>query len=104
MTFKERVKNACTINNSIIVPVEEFLSPQFTHGGCSLTELKEYGLRKSDLTKLEAKGLAIRTYTKNVWLPGDTLPNKHKVQKGERFTGPGHKVRWLLLDTGSNNT
>jgi hypothetical protein len=43
--------------------------------------MSQLGLEKTDLKKLERKGLALRFYTKNVWLPGEEMPSG-KVSKG----------------------
>ncbi len=65
--------------------------------GVSTAYMQALGLSKIDLKRLESNGFALRGYTKNVWLEGETLPNGKLVAAGKRFHGRGHAVRWLLL-------
>lgn len=45
------------------------------HPGVAESHLEWLGLSRNDLKRLERFGLALRAYTKNVWLPGEVLPN-----------------------------
>jgi hypothetical protein len=97
MTFKERIKEALHNDNSIVVPIADMQKPEFKHVGFSVKYMSDMGLKKSDLKKLEKAGLAVRSYTKNYWGPGETLPNGKVVDDKSWYNGRGHLVRWLLI-------
>jgi hypothetical protein len=89
----EAVKNAVEQDNTIIAGTDVVhLQP-----GHSEEHFAYLGLSRNDLKKLENRGLAIRGYTKNVWLEGEMMPNKRIVPKGVRYHGSGSRVRWMLL-------
>lgn len=106
----ERVKVACERNPSIVVPLAELENSL----GFGEEHFEWLGLSKADLKKLSRTGLAVRAYTKNIWLPGEIMPNG-KVAPGayaevpDRVTkemvsaptstmrGSGHRVRWILI-------
>lgn len=64
------------------------------------TEAMGYmGIDKQALKTLERAGMAIRGYTKNVYLPGETRPDKTVIPADANYTerGNGHTVRWILV-------
>lgn len=69
------------------------------HEGNSEAYLLSLGLSKGDLRRLEASGIAIRGYTKNIWLPGEQTPRGITVPVGQRYVGRGHHARWVLVIT-----
>lgn len=52
-----------------------------THKGFSDAYMEAHGLELQDLKRLERKGLALRGYTKNVWLPGERTKNVQEHEK-----------------------
>lgn len=68
-----------------------------THPGNIPENLGRLGLTKQHLRRLERMGLAIRAYTKNIWLPGESAPDGKEIKKGMTARGRGHRVRWLLF-------
>ena len=95
-----RLEKACHEDNTIVVRPEE----AHLHPGFSTDYLESLGISKMDLKLLERIGFAYRGYTKNVWLPGETMPNgksvpndEDSIKHGLRFHGPGHRVRWILV-------
>lgn len=89
----DRVIAACEINNCIVVDRREARQ----HPGFALEYFERLGLSKADLKRLESKGLALRGYTKNVWLAGEKTPNGKEVPEGYIAKGTGHRVRWILI-------
>lgn len=63
--------------------------------GFPMGYLEALGLTKQDMKRLERSGYALRGYTKNVWTPGETLPNGKEATFTE--VGRGHSVRWIIL-------
>lgn len=72
------------------------------HPGFTEEYMDAAGLNRSDLKRLERKGLALRGYSKNVWTAGETV-NGHLVENDAFYVGKGHQVRWLLLARGPKN-
>lgn len=99
MTLLEKVKNALQADPNISVTIGELL----TNPGFEESYLSLLGLDRSDLKKLERMGLAIRGYSKNIWGPGEQLPNGNIVKEKETYRGSGHRVRWLLVTKGDGN-
>ncbi len=92
-TLWERLKMAIGQDGSIIRKESE-VTP---HSGFKQQYLIDLGLTKADLKKLERGGMALRQYSKNSWLPGETLPSGTEVAEGKRYAGPGHRVLWNIL-------
>jgi len=63
--------------------------------GFSLPYYKSIGLGKNDLRRLERLGVAIRGYSQNIWVSGDTLPNG-KVVPGEMAIVEVEKTKQYL--------
>jgi hypothetical protein len=66
-----------------------------THPGFPIEYFEELGMNRSDLKKLVAKGLALRGYTKNVWAPGEPLPNGREADA--YYHGRGRRDRYVLI-------
>lgn len=67
------------------------------HPGNDPKYLDALGLENRYLKDLEKMGKAIKTYTKNIWVPGEVDPDGFRVQPGSTHRSTGMKVRWLLL-------
>jgi hypothetical protein len=94
--LRDRLRLALSQDQNIVVSAEEAL----THPGFPVDHFEELGLTKTDLKKLNRIGAALRGYTKNVWLPGETMPNGVTVptdKPGIQYRGNGHRVRWVLI-------
>lgn len=93
MSLHTKVQKALEQDNSIIIREEDLTKSN----GFSLAYFELIGLTSSTLKKLERKGLAKRGYTKNEWLPGETLPNGKVVPEGNKYVGKGRRTRWFLI-------
>lgn len=91
LTLKERINLVLSQNPEMVVSRAEAQN----HPGFTAEQYAELGLDKAQLKKLEAKGFALRGYTKNVWTEGDTLPNGKKADG--RYHGKGHKAKYILV-------
>jgi hypothetical protein len=92
------VKKALEQDNTIAVDISELDKAE----GKTEEYMEYLGLKRNDLKKLERAGLALRGYTKNVYLPGDKMPNGKEVPEGSRYHGRGHSLRWLLIGVGGS--
>jgi hypothetical protein len=93
MSIWTRLREAITSDPSIIREESQVVP----HSGFRQDYLESLGLKKSDLKKLERGGMALRAYSKNCWLAGETLPNGKTVEEGKWAKGPGHRVLWNIL-------
>lgn len=97
-SLQRRLDQAINNDNTILVTREDLGTVQ----GFPLEHFLYLGLRKSDLKKLESQGKAIRGYTKNVWLPGEKLPNGREVRPNLKYHGKGSKLKWILIKKEEN--
>jgi hypothetical protein len=93
MTIWTRLRAAIEADPSIVRESGQVVP----HSGFRQDYLMSLGLLKSDLKKLERGGMAVRQYSKNIWVPGETLPNGSTVEDGKWAKGPGHRVLWNIL-------
>lgn len=90
MSLAARLKAAVEADPSIVrVPIE--------NGGYLQEHMLKLGLTKADLKKLEAKGIAYRAYTKNIWVPGEKMPNGIEIKPEHLGKGAGHRVLWTII-------
>jgi hypothetical protein len=93
--LRERVAKALEQDNTLVVDRKDaHKCPGFT------TQYMEYlGIKKSDLKRLERAGLALRGYTKNVWLAGEKMPDGRIVEDNPfvSYHGRGHHPMWILI-------
>jgi hypothetical protein len=118
LTLSEKVNLALGQDKAIVCSKHELGTRGFSE-----EYLSQLGLGRNDLKRLERLGVAIRMYTKNVWLPGETMPNGKKAEgtysqlevKGNNrkhekkretttiqvpsttYRGSGSRVQWILL-------
>jgi hypothetical protein len=78
MGLRQRLKAACEKDSNIVVAADKLSA----HPGFTTDYMTNLGLTKQDLKKLEHVGAAKRGYTRNCWLPGETLPNG-KIASGK---------------------
>jgi len=92
----DRLRLALSQDQNIVVSPEEAL----THPGFPVEHFEELGMTKADLKKLVRIGACMRGYIKNVWLPGETMPNGMPVptdKPGIQYRGKGHQARYVLV-------
>lgn len=95
-TLVQRTVEAVNIDPQIVKSRKE----AETFPGFTTEYMASIGLSKSDLKKLVQKGLALRGYSKNTWLAGETLPDGKIVPEGQRYEGRGRRLAWVLLSDG----
>lgn len=91
--FLEKLKAAVIQDNKIICKKSDIGN----HTGCDEAYLESLGLHKKHLIRLQRLGLAIKARTKNIWLPGEILPNGKVVPEGQTYRANGSKTKWILL-------
>lgn len=93
--LKTKLEEAIAKDPKIAATVDQISE----HPGVTPEYLQTLGLSEVDLKKLERKGLAIRAYTKNIYFPGDPMPNG-KTYDCEKVSVPVLKSETILNDKG----
>ena len=75
----ERMTEALKIDPNIVGTPEDVTAGK--NSGYPLEYFEELGMTLGDLLRLERAGLAFRFRTKNIYLPGETMPNGKEVPR-----------------------
>lgn len=97
--LNDRLTKALDKDSTIVTPRSKLGEAR----GKTEDHLLWLGLTKGDLLRLERAKLAIRAYSKNEWMPGETMPSGKVVDKDQRFVGPGRRKVWILIGEDSTD-